>query len=73
MVEETSVNSFLGYSAVYASFGRSVNNTSTTDSSAIVVTSPKLRSPTAIFRSTLRMIFPERVFGRPGASCMKSG
>ena len=39
----------------------------------MVLMSPVFRSPTAIFLSTRLMILPDRVFGRPGASCMKSG
>lgn len=57
----------------YASSGRSWNRLSITVSSASVVMSPTLRSPIAIFRRILRMILPERVFGRLGASWTKSG
>lgn len=55
------------------SIGRRLNRRSTTVSSAIVEISPRSRSPTAILRRTRLMILPERVFGRPGASCRKSG
>jgi hypothetical protein len=41
---------------------------STTDGSAKVEISPKLdTSPSAILRNIRRMIFPDRVFGKPGA------
>lgn len=43
---------------------------STTDGSAKVEVSPILSvSPSAIFLRILRMIFPERVFGRAGVNC----
>ena len=53
--------------------GLLANNTSTTDESAIVETSPRSWSFLAILRRTRRMIFPERVFGRPGALWTISG
>ena len=58
---------------LHASLGLRLNNVSTTVSSAMVETSPRSWSPTAILRSTRRIILPERVLGRPGASCTKSG
>ena len=61
------------FEPLYFVCGRKLKSTSTTDSSAIVETSPRSRSPTAILRSTRRMIFPDRVLGSAGASCMKSG
>jgi len=39
----------------------------------MVEVSPIFLSPMAILRRTRRMILPDRVFGRPGASCTKSG
>lgn len=53
--------------------GRLANNCSTIDSSANVDVSPTLRSFTATLRKTLRIILPDRVFGRPGAYWITSG
>ena len=53
--------------------GRCWINKSITDSSARVLVSPRLESPTAIFFKIRRMILPDLVFGRPGAYWMWSG
>lgn len=42
-------------------------------SSVMVEMSPKSFSPRAIFANTRRIIFPERVFGRPRTFNMRSG
>ena len=63
----------LHLASIYASFGLRLKRSSTTEVSAMVEISPTSRSPTQIFLSMRRMIFPERVLGRPGASWMKSG
>ena len=55
-------------------FIRFSTNSSTTLGSARVVTSPSAScSFAAILRKMRRMILPERVFGRPGAHCNRSG
>src|SRR5690606_35012776 len=47
---------------------------STTVGSCDVVISPNAsHSPSAIFRNILRMIFPERVFGKSETNCIISG
>ena len=49
------------------------NLTSTTLESAMVLMSPRSLSLLAIFLRTLLMIFPDLVFGSPGADWIKSG
>ena len=56
-----------------STWGLFSNKVSTTVESAIVVVSPMLRSFLAIFRKTLLIIFPDRVFGSPGALWITSG
>ena len=58
---------------VWTSAGRCWNRSSITLSSARVDVSPRSWSPRAILRRIRRMIFPERVFGKAGAFCTKSG
>lgn len=54
--------------------GRESNNACTTPGSARVEISPSCPSSrAAIFRKMRRMIFPERVLGRPGALWITSG
>ena len=54
--------------------GRLEIKSSTTDGSANVEVSPRFsKSPSAIFLKILLIILPERVFGRAGAFCNKSG
>jgi hypothetical protein len=54
--------------ALYNAVDRDCTKLSTTDGSAKVEISPKLdTSPSAILRNIRRMIFPDRVFGKPGA------
>src|SRR5690606_3323934 len=53
---------------------RFLTSESTTDGSARVLVSPSWSGAfSAILRRIRRMILPERVFGRPGAHCRKSG
>src|SRR6185295_1910300 len=55
-------------------FWRFLTRSSTTAGSAKVEVSPRLEgSSSAILRRMRRMIFPERVFGRPGANWIRSG
>ena len=71
MLRSTSILSSL---LAYALLARFSTNPSTTLGSARVDVSPRLdTSFSAILRRILRMILPERVFGRPGAHCSRSG
>lgn len=54
-------------------FGLLANSTSITEGSAKVEVSPRSLSSIAILRRILRMIFPDRVFGNPGALWKVSG
>src|SRR5690606_15518710 len=60
--------------ASYPAGLRCLTRSSTTAGSASVDVSPRFsKSFAAILRRMRRMILPERVFGRPGAHCTKSG
>lgn len=61
------------YSWMKSTWGLLRNKLSTTEESAMVVTSPIFLSFFATCLSTRRMILPERVFGSPGEFWMTSG
>lgn len=63
----------LCHSCIKSTWGLFSNKLSTTEESAMVVTSPMFFSFFATFRKTRRMILPERVFGSPGEFWMISG
>lgn len=63
----------LCHSCIKSTWGLFSNKLSTTEESAMVVTSPMFLSFFATCRKTRRMILPERVFGSPGEFWMISG
>lgn len=63
----------LCHSGIKSTWGLFSNKLSTTEESAMVVTSPMFLSFFATCRKTRRMILPERVFGSPGEFWMISG